>query len=298
MTTYASKPLAVDRTKSNQWAISSLGSFGTGIGKIGVGTQLFDLVNRVTHRAHRWGFSGESVGVAPPIGFTGSYGSSDYVNFTTPREVSFFDFHKIAMTIRETNALLYSWSTVSFWGISVRVAGGGLNVPGLGVSVGVAEVMFGDGKPTGDPDLIIPAPKVPDWPGPTRLTRPDDVRVIRIPGDILFAFDKYLLKPGRRTDDMLARVGGFMNWTPDVGFVVVGHTDNVGDSDYNRRLSKKRAETVAAWLKQHTSVDPRWIKTQGAGESDPIASNATEFGREQNRRVEVYEMRIESWNKL
>jgi outer membrane protein OmpA-like peptidoglycan-associated protein len=45
-------------------------------------------------------------------------------------------------------------------------------------------------------------------------------------------------------------------------------------------------------------VDPRWIKTQGAGESDPIASNATEFGREQNRRVEVYEMRIESWNKL
>jgi len=67
---------------------------------------------------------------------------------------------------------------------------------------------------------------------------------------------------------------------------VIGHTDNVGDEAYNQALSEDRAEAVRNHLVA-AGVDPSKIVTRGAGESMPIASNATEEGRAENRRVEV-----------
>ncbi len=67
---------------------------------------------------------------------------------------------------------------------------------------------------------------------------------------------------------------------------IIGHTDDVGDKKKNQRLSKQRAETIRTNLIL-AGVDPSKIMTVGAGESQPIASNQTEEGRAQNRRVEV-----------
>ena len=67
---------------------------------------------------------------------------------------------------------------------------------------------------------------------------------------------------------------------------VVGHTDDVGDDRYNQKLSEQRAEAVARYLVE-AGIDPNKILMVGAGESAPIASNATPEGRAENRRVEV-----------
>ena len=68
--------------------------------------------------------------------------------------------------------------------------------------------------------------------------------------------------------------------------IVVGHTDDKWDDEWNMKLSKERATTVTAFLESQ-GVDPSKIVTTGAGESMPIASNATRAGRAQNRRVQV-----------
>ncbi|PSV37980.1 hypothetical protein C9J44_06370 [Photobacterium sp. GB-27] len=68
---------------------------------------------------------------------------------------------------------------------------------------------------------------------------------------------------------------------------VVGHTDSRGSEAYNQTLSVKRAEAVADALRQHLNMDSTRIIAQGRGESDPVASNQTEEGREQNRRVDI-----------
>ncbi|HHH44555.1 MAG TPA: OmpA family protein [Gammaproteobacteria bacterium] len=67
---------------------------------------------------------------------------------------------------------------------------------------------------------------------------------------------------------------------------VVGHTDDVGDDEYNQQLSEQRAQAVARYLVR-SGVDAGKIVAMGAGERLPVASNATEEGRAENRRVEV-----------
>jgi outer membrane protein OmpA-like peptidoglycan-associated protein len=67
---------------------------------------------------------------------------------------------------------------------------------------------------------------------------------------------------------------------------VNGHTDSVGDDNYNYRLSERRALSVANYLGGQ-GVDTRRFSVVGFGETEPIASNATEAGRSQNRRVEI-----------
>ena len=67
---------------------------------------------------------------------------------------------------------------------------------------------------------------------------------------------------------------------------IVGHTDDVGDNDYNQELSEQRAQAVGRYLVQ-AGVDSSKIVAMGAGERLPVASNATDEGRAENRRVEV-----------
>jgi OOP family OmpA-OmpF porin len=67
---------------------------------------------------------------------------------------------------------------------------------------------------------------------------------------------------------------------------VIGHTDDVGDDDYNQELSEQRAGAVRDYL-VGADVDGSKMVTLGAGESTPIASNKTNEGRAENRRVEV-----------
>lgn len=108
--------------------------------------------------------------------------------------------------------------------------------------------------------------------------------VVTMPQDILFAFDSAAIQPGLRDD--LASMAGVLNRYPDSVVVVTGHTDNVGDADYNLDLSQRRAGSVASELLAN-GVSASRIQTIGRGEDAPIATNLTPEGRSQNRRVEV-----------
>ncbi len=68
---------------------------------------------------------------------------------------------------------------------------------------------------------------------------------------------------------------------------VYGYTDSVGSKDYNKDLAQQRAEAVRTWLATSGGVDSSKISINAIGEGNPVATNATEKGRHQNRRVEV-----------
>jgi outer membrane protein OmpA-like peptidoglycan-associated protein len=68
---------------------------------------------------------------------------------------------------------------------------------------------------------------------------------------------------------------------------VYGHTDSVGSSAANKQLAEQRAEAVRDWLLKNGKVPESRISLHSIGESEPVASNASEKGREQNRRVEI-----------
>jgi outer membrane protein OmpA-like peptidoglycan-associated protein len=73
---------------------------------------------------------------------------------------------------------------------------------------------------------------------------------------------------------------------PDTNILIEGDTDNTGAEEYNQKLSERRAQAVADYQKSLGVAGSR-ISTVGLGELNPIASNDTDYGRQQNRRVEV-----------
>ncbi|MGD0367656.1 MAG: OmpA family protein [Acidobacteriaceae bacterium] len=102
--------------------------------------------------------------------------------------------------------------------------------------------------------------------------------------DVLFAFNKYQLKPDAQVK--LARVSGILATYPNLTLQVEGYTDNIGSDEYNLKLSDERATAVQAFLISQ-GVQPGNISSQGYGKADPVADNATNSGRAENRRVEL-----------
>jgi outer membrane protein OmpA-like peptidoglycan-associated protein len=101
---------------------------------------------------------------------------------------------------------------------------------------------------------------------------------------LFFDFDKSDLRPEAATNiESLAKI---LNKYPDTDILVEGDTDNIGSEDYNLKLSERRAQSVANYLAGQGVAVAR-ISMVGLGETNPIASNATDYGRQQNRRVEV-----------
>jgi outer membrane protein OmpA-like peptidoglycan-associated protein len=107
--------------------------------------------------------------------------------------------------------------------------------------------------------------------------------VVSMP-DVLFDTGKSQLKPAAR--ERLARVGGILLAYPDIRVEIDGYTDSTGSQEFNQKLSMERAGTVESYLAQQ-GVAGTSMTTQGFGPSDPIASNDTAAGRQQNRRVEL-----------
>jgi len=104
-----------------------------------------------------------------------------------------------------------------------------------------------------------------------------------------FSLNSAKLMPSADTE--LKPVAAFAKKYPEADIEVIGHTDSFArgvriKEDYNLKLSEKRAEAVKSWLVKNGVNDYR-IKTKGMGKTQPIASNDTEQGRAQNRRVEV-----------
>ncbi len=114
---------------------------------------------------------------------------------------------------------------------------------------------------------------------------PNHVVRVTMTGDIGFNTNSTDIKPGfHSTLDKIADVVVRYGKTT---LTVAGHTDNVGSAQYNQGLSERRAHAVAQYLESKKVNEVR-LAIVGKGEATPIASNATETGRAENRRVEIY----------
>jgi outer membrane protein OmpA-like peptidoglycan-associated protein len=102
--------------------------------------------------------------------------------------------------------------------------------------------------------------------------------------DVLFAFGKYDLQPTAR--EALAKFSGIVLAHPGLHLSVEGYTDSVGSDAFNQTLSEQRANAVRDYLVQQ-GLDPTSITATGFGKANPVASNDTSDGRQQNRRVEI-----------
>ena len=116
------------------------------------------------------------------------------------------------------------------------------------------------------------------------VVRQGDNITLNMPGNITFAFDSSNLQP--QFYPTLNNVAETLNEYNQTVIEVAGHTDSVGTDSYNQTLSVQRAQSVANYLSGRGVMQQRMIVT-GAGETRPIASNDTEAGRAQNRRVEI-----------
>ena len=114
---------------------------------------------------------------------------------------------------------------------------------------------------------------------------PNKVLRVTMTGDTSFNTNSTEIKPGfHSTLDKIADVVVRYNKTT---LTVAGHTDDVGSDQYNQGLSERRARSVAQYLESKRVNEAR-LSVVGKGESMPIASNATDGGRAENRRVEIY----------
>jgi outer membrane protein OmpA-like peptidoglycan-associated protein len=102
--------------------------------------------------------------------------------------------------------------------------------------------------------------------------------------DVLFDTGQYSLRAGAR--EKLARISGIILAYPSLKLEVEGHTDSVGSDELNMKLSEHRASSVRDFLIQSGIVTSS-IADRGFGESQPVATNDTSAGRQQNRRVEL-----------
>jgi outer membrane protein OmpA-like peptidoglycan-associated protein len=102
--------------------------------------------------------------------------------------------------------------------------------------------------------------------------------------DVLFDTGKYTLKPGAQVK--LAKISGIVLGHPGLQLEVEGHTDSVGTDEFNERLSEQRADTVRAYLVAQ-GLSPDTVNARGFGKTQPVATNDTAAGRQQNRRVEL-----------
>ncbi len=116
------------------------------------------------------------------------------------------------------------------------------------------------------------------------VVRNGDNITLNMPGNITFAFDSSNLQS--QFLPVLDNVAGTLNEYNQTIVEVAGHTDSVGTDSYNQALSERRANSVAGYLGSKGIMQQRMIVV-GAGETRPVASNDTDSGRAQNRRVEI-----------
>lgn len=111
----------------------------------------------------------------------------------------------------------------------------------------------------------------------------DSIRLV-MPGNITFKTDSADINSSFYP--VLNSVARVLKKYDNSTVLVSGHTDSTGSADYNLNLSRNRAQSVAAYL-QGQGIKASRFEVMGLGSSNPIASNETASGREQNRRVEI-----------
>ena len=120
-------------------------------------------------------------------------------------------------------------------------------------------------------------------PGAT-VERQGEGILVKFDSGILFDVNQTALKSAAQSN--LTNLATSLTNNPQTNILIVGHTDNTGSASLNQDLSVRRAESVKAYISSH-GVSGSRLTTQGKGFNEPIADNATESGRAQNRRVEI-----------
>ncbi|PJJ48690.1 OmpA family protein [Hymenobacter chitinivorans] len=131
-------------------------------------------------------------------------------------------------------------------------------------------------------DVKYPEVNLPD----VTVRGNDEYSVYGVEETVLFDTDKAEIKAGasKALEQISASIGQRYATGP---VYIMGFADSRGDKSYNRELSEKRANAVKTWLSQNGKIDASRVSIEPMGESQPVASNATAEGRQQNRRVEI-----------
>jgi outer membrane protein OmpA-like peptidoglycan-associated protein len=146
-----------------------------------------------------------------------------------------------------------------------------------------------DGIPNSEdacPDEAGPKDSDPKFNGcPKAVIRNDR---IEIRDQVKFKTGSAQILPGKDSEEILKAVFTILSQHPEIRKVrIEGHTDSTGSAALNRKLSKDRAAAVVKWLVAN-AIEPDRLTSKGLGPDRPIADNATEEGRRQNRRVEFH----------
>nr|WP_279342338.1 OmpA family protein [Geotalea sp. SG265] len=138
------------------------------------------------------------------------------------------------------------------------------------------------------PELkAVPAPPAEEAPpAPVPATEPTPGRYkYCITLNLQFDIDKAVIRAEDSRE--VAKVGEFMQRYPDTTAVIEGNTDNVGTYEHNLELSRRRAESVADYLVEKFGIDRSRLSTTGNGSKNPVADNASEEGKQKNRRIDA-----------
>jgi len=120
-------------------------------------------------------------------------------------------------------------------------------------------------------------------PGATVIRQGEGI-IVKFDTGILFDVDQTNLKPAAQTN--LQNLASSLKKNGETNIMIIGHTDNTGTAAHNMDLSVRRADAVKNYITGN-GIDAARLTTQGKGETEPIADNATAKGRAQNRRVEI-----------
>ncbi len=291
-----------DSHNTTEWALAPVWGASAVIS-----VQRFMLANRETGRAHSLFFGGGGLTLGVSLG-RGGVGNYSYHNFRTKRPVNFDDFNGKGARITSINATLglgYSWTRLTiFAGSNVlgselaEISWRGLKFgkPAIKGQAGVhgsVGVEYGDGQPHGLFSRVLNIPEV--FEKDPRMTHykiyPRESPIMTLPDDVLFAFDSDKLKAAAFPS--LKQTIRLIESRNRGQVIIEGHTDSTGSSQYNRRLSLRRAKAVKRWFIQQNTHGSHGFIIRGLGESKPIAPNklpdgtSNKDGQKKNRRVEI-----------
>lgn len=117
-----------------------------------------------------------------------------------------------------------------------------------------------------------------------KIERVGEGIAITFDSGILFEYDSSTLQPDAKTN--IKKLADILKKYPDSNILITGHTDSDGTENYNQTLSEKRAKSVSDYAMLQGISSSR-LSTVGLGETEPISSNDTDYGKTQNRRVEI-----------
>jgi outer membrane protein OmpA-like peptidoglycan-associated protein len=194
-------------------------------------------------------------------------------------------------TIDQGKCAKLEWSTTGASSASIDQGIGRMDPSGSrevcpGSTTEYTITAMGDGgtRTTSATVTVNPPPPPPE---PVKARPAVPVVIDRLVLHVNFDFDKSTVRQADVAD--LQKAIDFVKKYPANEISIEGHTDSKGSDKYNQALSERRAAAVKAYLLKHGEIDSRkdTITTTGLGESKPIADNATEKGRFENRRVEI-----------